>query len=232
MTLLSSARAPEQVDQRRGVLIVDDHRTFGELLRLALSSEADLDCLEVATSLQSVVELVQRLRPDVVVMDVHFDSESGDGITATAQITAAAPWARVVLLTGAPDRDVLRRAASAGACSVIAKDGSLPDLLAAIRSARPGGLVVAPEMLRHLLLEAPVAERPLPVLTPRESDVLAMLELGIDTRTIADQLGISVNTYRGYVKTLLSKLHAHSQLEAVAIARSMGLFGAGTDRQG
>jgi DNA-binding NarL/FixJ family response regulator len=89
---------------------------------------------------------------------------------------------------------------------------------------------VPPQVLRQLLADEPGLDRRPPQLTQREQDVLAMLEVGTDTRTIARELGITVNTCRGYVKTLLAKLDAHSQLEAVAVARSYGLFDVGSDR--
>ena len=213
---------PGQVSR---VLVVDDHQTFADLLDVALSGQPDLECVGVATDLDDAMEQVDRLRPDLVVMDVQFGSDSRDGISATAQITARHASTRVVLLTGAPSKEVLRRAAAAGACSVIAKDGSLDELLGAVRSARAGGMVVHPEMLRKLLVEIPEQRVAQPRLTGREADVLAMLELGVDTRGIARELGISLNTCRGYVKSLLAKLNAHSQLEAVAIARTGRLQG-------
>jgi DNA-binding NarL/FixJ family response regulator len=201
------------------VLVVDDHQTLADLLEVALSGQPELACVGVATDLDAAVRLVDSLRPDVVVLDVHFAGDARDGVSVTAEITARHPATRVVLLTGAPTRDVLRRAAAAGACSVVAKDGSLDELLQAVRAARTGGMVVPPEMLRRLLVE-PQRRTPQPRLTRREADVLARMERGVDTRGIARELGISVNTCRGYVKSLLGKLNAHSQLEAVAIART------------
>jgi DNA-binding NarL/FixJ family response regulator len=202
------------------VLVVDDHQTFADLLEIALAGQPDLVCVGVATDLDVALGLVDSLSPDVVVMDVHFASDARDGVAVTAQITSLHPDTRVVLLTGAPNKEVLRRAAAAGACSVIAKDGSLGELLTAVRGARTGGMMVHPEMLRRLLVEIPQQRAVQPRLTGREAEVLAMLELGIATRGIARELGISLNTCRGYVKTLLAKLNAHSQLEAVAISRT------------
>ena len=141
------------------------------------------------------------------------------------------PSTQVVVLTGHADRAVLRRAAEAGACSLIPKDGSLPELMGAIRSAAPGAMVVHPRLLRALLAER--AEAPeQPRLSRRELDIVGMLSLGMDTRTISEHLGISLHTCRGYVKSLFTKLDAHSQLEAVASARRQGLLDARTAAQG
>jgi DNA-binding NarL/FixJ family response regulator len=104
------------------------------------------------------------------------------------------------------------------------KDGSLSDLLVALRTARRGVLVVHHSLLSDAVTtHATEQGAPRVALSRRERDVLAMLTVGLDVRSIADQLGISLNTCRGYVKTLLHKLDAHSQLEAVAIARRLGL---------
>jgi DNA-binding NarL/FixJ family response regulator len=219
----SCAPGPRVGGEAQGVsrvLVVDDHQTFGDLLQVALSGQPDLVCVGVATDLDAALALVERTHPDLVVMDVQFADDGRDGVSATAQITTQHPHTRVVLLTGAPSRDLLQRAAAAGACSVIAKDGSLEELLTAVRGARTGGMTVQPDMFRRLVVERPHQRAVHPRLTGREAEVLAMLELGIDTRGIARELGITVNTCRGYVKTLLAKLNAHSQLEAVAISRT------------
>jgi two-component system nitrate/nitrite response regulator NarL len=215
---------PATEDQPRRVLIADDQRTLVDLLELAIKSFDDFECVGVAVSTAEAVTLAARERPDLVIMDVHFAGEVGDGITATAEIRRVSPGSRVVLLTGHADQSTLRRAAEAGACSLMPKDGSLPDLVQALRTAGDNRLVVHPTLLRTLIRESPSVPAQTVRLSAREVDVLGMLALGLDAKSISTQLGISLNTCRGYVKTLLSKLHAHSQLEAVAVARRLGLL--------
>jgi DNA-binding NarL/FixJ family response regulator len=128
----------------------------------------------------------------------------------------------VVLLTGRADAEVLRRAADVGVCSLLPKDGSLPELLTTVRTARLGELVVHPALLRTLAAAERPSRRSKRALSQREEEVLALMMTGLDSRSIADQLGISVHTCRGYVKGVLRKLDAHSALEAVAIARQSG----------
>jgi DNA-binding NarL/FixJ family response regulator len=210
----------------RTVVVVDDHKTFADLLRIALSTEEDLECVGLAYDLNSGLELVERLHPDLVVIDFQFADDERDGVDATTLIRSMHPDTQVVLLTGYPDVQVMHRAAAAGASSLMAKDGSLPDLLIALRTARPGGLVVHPRLLRTLVTQPQPGRAAAPDLSPREEEVLRLLTLGLDARTIARRLGISLSTCRGYVKTLLRKLDAHSQLEAVAIARRRGLASA------
>lgn len=207
----------------QSVLIVDDQRTFADLLQIAISHEDDLDCVGIAYDLTTALAFVEDHHPDLVVMDLQFDGDTRDGLDATAEICARFPDVRVMLLTGHADDGLMQRAADAGACALMPKNGSLGDLLMALRTAPRNGLVVHPTLMKALARRRTVEQTVPPALSRREQDVLAMLMIGLDARSIAGQLGISLNTTRGYVKTLLRKLDAHSQLEAVAIARRRGL---------
>jgi DNA-binding NarL/FixJ family response regulator len=204
--------------RRQRVAVVDDHTTFSDLLCLALNAEDDLECVGTAADRVSTLALVKDIRPDIVVMDVQLGGE--DGVEITAELTSHHADLRVVILTAHASRDLMRRAIAARACGLLPKNGALPDLLRTLRSARRGGFVVDPHLFQSLL-EKP--EDPLPALTPRELMVLRQLASGKDTATVARQLGLSVHTCRGYVKSLLVKLDAHSQLEAVAIAIRRGI---------
>jgi DNA-binding NarL/FixJ family response regulator len=218
--LLESGIEPGAVTTSR-VLVVDDQRTFADLLGMVISDQSDLECVEVGYRAGDAVQLVDRLRPDLVVMDVRFADEQIDGIDAAAAITSSHPGTRVMLLTGHVAPDLVTRAAAAGVCALLPKNGSLPDLLLAMRTAQAGVLVVHPDLVAatEAAVEAPV----IPPLSRREREVLALMMSGYDVRSISRDLGIAVATCRGYVKSLLAKLNAHSQLEAVAIARRRGL---------
>lgn len=210
------------------VLVVDDHTTFSDLLAMALDREPDLTCVGTAASVTEAFVKVDERRPDLVIMDVRLGE--GDGVTATAELTRIYPELRVVILTAHIDTALMQRAADAGACCLLPKDGSFSDLLEALRSSRREGLVVHPTLLKTLIMSQPQRDVMIPSLTRRERDVLKMLADGLDARAIARSLGISVNTCRGYVKNLLVKLDAHSQLEAVVIATNRGLVSVGPSR--
>jgi DNA-binding NarL/FixJ family response regulator len=207
---------------RTDVVVIDDHRAFTDLLALALAGEPDLRCVGTAGSVGEGVVLVDRLDPDVVIMDVQVGDE--DGIGATSMITERHPALRVVVLTAHADRSTLDRASEANACAVLPKDGALIEILDALRSARRGGLVVHPRLLRRIVTTSQVPAPRGPALTPREREVLQLLADGLDARAVARGLGISLHTSRGYIKSLLLKLGAHSQLQAVAIAGRNGLI--------
>jgi len=208
------------------VLVVDDHTTFSDLLAMALEREPDFTCVGTAVSVAKAMVIADELRPDLVIMDVRLGD--GDGIAATAELTQLYPDLRVVVLTAHVDTALMQRAADAGACGLLPKDGSLPDMLQALRSSRRGGMVVHPALITALMASKTArGGDSLPPLTRRERDVLRLLADGLDARAIATDLGISVNTCRGYVKSLLMKLGAHSQLEAVVIATNHGLVSVG-----
>lgn len=207
------------------VLIVDDHTTFTELLAAALEREPDLDSVGFAGSSEAGFEQAMALRPDVVIMDYHLPD--GDGISAAVRILDRAPGTRVVLLTGDPTPESLVQAAATGICAFLPKDGSLAALLDAVRHAPIGGLMVRPSLVAQLG-ELRVTERHdvwTPTLTQRERAVLRLMAEGHDVRSNAKTLGISQNTCRGYVKSILAKLGVHSQLEAVVAARKFDLLG-------
>lgn len=214
------------------VVVVDDHRTFAELLADALGREDDLVCVGLASSGDEAVALVDRLRPDVVLMDVQMPS--GDGITATRRIVGTGSRTRVVVLTAHTDVSFVQQAADAGAAAFVPKDGALGTMLETLRAVRDGAqdFLVPRDLMERAAAEpewglpgVAVADRPvLDILTPRETDVLRLMAEGLDVRTIARELGITEQTCRGYVKSLLSKLGAHSQLQAVVTAWRLGLL--------
>jgi DNA-binding NarL/FixJ family response regulator len=210
------------------VLVVDDHTIFSDLLAMALDNEPDFDCVGTAASVEKALVMADELRPDLVLMDVQLGD--GDGVAATAELTRTYPELRVVVMTAHTSTALMQRAAGAGACALLPKDGSLRDMLEALRSSRRGVFVLHPSLLTGMVTRRPRRRSDsLPTLTRRERDVLRMLAGGSDARGIAKGLGISINTCRSYLRGLLLKLGAHSQLEAVVIAMAHGLVWVASD---
>ena len=208
----------------RTVLVVDDHRTFADLLELVLVATPGLTCVGVAYSVESALDRFEVLEPDTVVIDYRFTDSDRSGIDAAFEMLRLRPRSQVVLLTGHADQRMLADAARAGVSSLLPKDGNLSDLLAVLLAPPQVGLSVHPTLLRSLV-SGKTLDRRLPHLTARETETLDLLTLGLNVRAIANQMGVSVSTCRSYVKSLLAKLDAHSQLEAVAIARRFGPAG-------
>lgn len=210
------------------VLVVDDHRTFAEAIALAVGREPGLRCVGTAGGVEEAVALVRKHHPDVVVIDVNLGD--GNGVNATPRLLAAWPETRVVVLSGFVTRAVLQAALSGGASAVLPKDGRLEELFHAIRTASRDRFVAPPTMVRDLV--APQPQRPDDVdkvLTTRETEVLEHLARGTDPQGVADAMGISLLTCRGHIKSILVKLGAHTQLEAVVVGHRRGLVRVGDD---
>jgi DNA-binding NarL/FixJ family response regulator len=208
-------------DQITRVMVVDDHATFAELLTNALDREPDLESVGHATTAAEGVAMFRELRPELVLMDVQLPDSTG--FEATRQIMEIDPFARVIVLTAHAKPDFARDALVAGACGFLAKDGTLADMLDAVRTAGPGHVAVDPELMVHLIAEAAAPPMATVRLSERQLDVVALLARGEDVQRIAKELNISLSTCRSYVQTILTKLNAHSQLEAVVIAAQLGL---------
>ncbi|HEV7654510.1 MAG TPA: response regulator transcription factor [Mycobacteriales bacterium] len=204
------------------VLIVDDHRTFAEMLALALGAEADFECVGTAGGSLAAVELAGRLRPDMIVMDIQLGPDSG--LNAARTIRATLPDSILVVVSAHDGPEWVVRAARAGANAFVPKTGSLPQMLSTLRRARPGSTLVAPSLFGLLPRTAPDAADAPEKLTARELEVLGLMGQGMAPDAIAHLLNISVNTCRSYVKTIHARLGVRSQLEAVVEAHRLGLI--------
>ena len=211
------------------VLLVDDHRAFAEALAVAIDRNPDLACVGTPTTIAECLEVVQQTAPDVVLLDIYLPD--GDGIDAIPSIRASDPDVRIVVMTGYTDVDVMARAATAGASGFLPKENSIAAVLSAIRAVRDGQMLVDGSTLAAILGRVS-RSAPGPRgqgqgsnhLTTREQDVLDLMGQGLDPHAIAGRLGISLHTCRGYQKSILAKLEAHSQLEAVVVAARRGMI--------
>lgn len=200
------------------VLVVDDHRSYAEALSLAISIEPGFESVGSVPDVGSAVDRVLADPPDVVVIDWQLPGV--DGVEGIRRILVANPRVKLVMITGHADAGLRRSAAPAGASAFLAKESSIAEIVQAIRDAVTGDATIDLDPAA----DPDRAAQRQPSLTPREIEVLYLLAKGRDTPTIAAALFLSVHTVRGYVKEVLRKLGAHSQLEAVAIARRSGLL--------
>jgi DNA-binding NarL/FixJ family response regulator len=211
------------------VLIVDDHLAFAEAVAIAIDLQGDLECVGATPNIEEALRLVRDRSPDVVLMDVYLPGI--DGIEGTRRIKATNPATRVLIITGHTELDILTQAATAGASGFLPKESSLQEVVDAIRVPIDDKIVVDSSTLTALIERLRDTERASAKqardtarLTRRELEVLVLMREGLDPQTIASRLGISVHTCRGHVKSVLLKLGAHSQLEAVVIAAREGLL--------
>lgn len=223
MGLLSgqgTVRMSKQGNPAARVVVVSCHTMFAELLCEALTRQEDLESAGSAGTVEDAAVLCAEAKPDTVVLDCTLPD--GDGLDAAERILSTHPSARIIVLTTGPAPGVLARAAGTGISGLLPMGGSLDALLEAIRHARPGAMIVHPSLLVPVV--EPDSPLKAPLLTRREKQVLTLLADGRDVRTVARNLNLSLSTCRSYVKSILAKLDAHTQLQAVASARRMQLL--------
>ncbi|MEO8899619.1 MAG: response regulator transcription factor [Candidatus Dormibacter sp.] len=204
------------------VLIIEDHRMFAQALRAALDETDDIAVTAAETTAREGVEAARTTEPDVVLMDYRLPD--GDGVDAARQIKADRPDTKVVMLTAASDDTVLRQAIQAGCSGYLTKDHTVDELILAVRAAHNGEALISPAMLSRLLDRLSDRSRPGSDLTARETEVLRLLADGLSNQAISTELDIRLATVRNHVQSVIEKLHAHSKLEAVAVALRQGLI--------
>jgi DNA-binding NarL/FixJ family response regulator len=212
------------------VVVADDQTLVRAGFRLLVDSAPDLEVVGEAADGAEAVELVQRQRPDVVLMDIRMPVM--DGLEATRRIgglheTGAA---RILILTTFDLDEYVYQALRAGASGFVLKDIPPADLLAAIRIVAAGDALLAPSVTRRLIAEfarrpgpTPVAPAALEVLTDREREVLALVARGLSNGEIAEHLVVSPATSKTHVSRLLTKLGARDRAQLVALAYESGL---------
>ena len=205
---------------RRRVVVVDDHAAFADLLRLALDGLDDLECAGTARTPAAAVELVERLEPDIAVVDLMLGAE--DGLDLVRRLRAAHPDLVLVVSSARSDTGTLTAAAMAGANGFAPKSGEFAELLNVLRSARAGAMSVAPSLLAAPTV--PGEESGPERLTTREAEVLRLMGGGASVPEIARVLNISLNTCRSHVRAVHTKLGVRTQLEAVVTAQRLGLL--------
>jgi DNA-binding NarL/FixJ family response regulator len=204
------------------VLLVEDHEMVAASLTTALNEEHDLEVVGWASTISDGVGKYSELRPDVVLMD--FRLPDGEGTVAAAEIRALDPEACVLLVTGANDEGIVAAALEAGCSGFVGKDRGLDELAQAIRAAARGAAVFPADLLAAATARVTQRRRGFgDDLTEREREVLARLAEGRSTEEIGAELFLSHHTVRNHVRNVLTKLHAHTKLEAVVIAAREGL---------
>jgi DNA-binding NarL/FixJ family response regulator len=215
------------------VVLVDDQDLVRTGFRLILSVEDDIEVVGEAADGDSAVELVDRLRPDVVLMDVQMPGT--DGVRATERIVGAGD-AAVVMLTTFDRDDYLFDALQAGASGFLLKNARPEELVAAVRTAAAGQALLAPEVTRRVIARftgsSGAVYRPdlLAALTDREREVLEAVARGHTNAEIAGQLHLGEATIKTHVSRVLAKLGVRDRVQAVVLAYESGLVAPGGPR--
>lgn len=224
-TALESLRLPES--PVRQLLVVDDYVSFAEALACRLDIEPGLTASAVTTIEQTRSALTER-RFDLILLDVELDGR--DGIEFADEALSDHPDMRIVVVTAGRDESRIIEAVQIGVSGWVLKDEPIEHLLSVVWGALRGETWIPPRLLTYVLteLKSTQSERAeqaarLATLSPREKQILGCLAAGMSADAIAGQLFLSRNTIRTHVHNMLKKLHVHSALAAVALARRAGL---------
>lgn len=197
------------------ILIVDDHPTIRSGLRTMLSSESCFDVVADVGSALAGAAAVERLQPDIVLLDLGLPDVRGVGAVKTLK-DAGAP--RVLVLTGSGSADLVRECLQMGADGFLLKTVPEATLFGAVRRILSGERIVDDSLL-GALFEAPPAG-----LTPRELEVLSAVADGLTNRQIASKLGVSEDTIKTHLSRSMEKLGASDRTHAIAILLRRGLL--------
>jgi DNA-binding NarL/FixJ family response regulator len=208
------------------VLLADDHTLFREGLKSLLASELDLQVVGEASNGQEAILAVERLLPDVVVMDVGMPVLNG--IQATQKIKQKHPQLKVLILTQYDSPDYLFTLLEAGASGYVLKRSAATELIWAIKSAYEGAVYLSPAMAKFLVksyLEGDDASsKTKELLTEREQEVLKLIAEGYTNQEIAEKLVISLKTVQTHRAHIMEKLHFHDRVDLVKYAISKGII--------
>jgi DNA-binding NarL/FixJ family response regulator len=215
------------------VVLADDQQLIRAGFSALLSNEPDIDVVGEAATGTEAVELVNRLRPDVVLMDIRMPD--GDGIWATEQIVddLANAGTHIVIVTTFELDDYVVNAIRAGASGFLVKDTEPVELIRAVRVAAAGDALLSPGVTRRLLervaggLSAVVDTGALAVLTDREREVLALVGHGLTNEEVAAKLFLSPLTAKTHVSRIMQKLGARDRVQLVVTAYETGLVRTG-----
>jgi len=214
---------------RLRILIVDDQALVRAGFRMILEAEPDFEVVGEAADGREAVDDVQRLRPDVVLMDVRMPGV--DGIAATRRLLDRNTAAKVLMLTTFDMDEYVYEALRAGASGFLLKDVPPEQLVAGIRAVASGDALLAPSVTRRMIEEyvrrpPDAARTPPPALadlTAREREVLELMARGRSNAEIADEFVVSETTVKTHVAHVLSKLGLRDRVQAVVFAYESGL---------
>jgi two-component system, NarL family, response regulator DevR len=203
------------------VVLVDDHEVVRLGLRTLLDDQPDLQVVGEAGTSAEAVAAVERLRPDIVLMDIRIPGKGG--IETTQEITTRFAETKVIMLTSFADDELIWRAVNAGALGYVLKQVGNEELLRAIDAVKRGEALLDPattrKMLRHVRdVERRGDEEAFRILSEREIAVLAEIAHGKTNDQIATKLNLTEKSIRNYVSKLLDKLRLNNRIELATFA--------------
>jgi DNA-binding NarL/FixJ family response regulator len=204
------------------VVIVEDHTLVREGTHQILSQSPDIEVVGEAERGDEAVELIEKLAPDVVLLDMRLPGMNG--IEVARAVTSKHKAIRVLLLSAYDDEDYVAEALNAGAAGYMLKTTPGAKLIEAVRAVHAGATVLQDELSQKLAMRVMHPGSSGPRLSGRELDVLRLTALGLSSKDIAGRLQISQRTVEGHLNNIYSKLGVNSRTEAVVHAAARGLI--------
>ncbi len=205
------------------LVLIEDHQALREGLELLLGRDG-IEVLGAAGTADEGRELVERLAPDVSLVDIRLGEDSG--IELTAQLIDSDPERRIVLYTGSNEIELLIKGLDSGARGYALKEGTQAELRSAIRTVAEGGTYVDPRLQSALLSrKATQTQR---VLSKREREIMDLLAQGLTGEQVAERLYLSPETIKTHIRNAMNKLEANTRVHAIAIALREGFISAPT----
>jgi len=206
-------RSPEPIR----ILSVDNHPLLREGVGALIDNQKDMRLVAEASNGREAIKQFRSYRPDVTLMDVKMAEM--DGMNALIAIRSEFPDARIIVLTAYAGDALCMRAMNAGARAYLLKDNARKDLLDTIRAVHAGKKLIHAEVAAELASHATDD-----ALSEREIEVLSLVAGGNSNKLIADQLKIALDTVKGHVKSILSKLGANDRTHAVTVGLKRGII--------
>jgi two-component system response regulator NreC len=208
--------------KRIRILLADDHAVVRQGFKMILGAQPDMEIVGEAGNGREAVELAERLKPEVVVMDVSMPELNG--IEATRRLADSTPHTRVLALSMHKDSVYVREILRAGARGYLLKDSVADDLVSAVRAVAAGEGYISQQVSNAVLDDyRRHVTNPIDLLTSREREVLQMLAEGKTNKEIAQVLNLSVYTVDAHRGRIMEKLNLHSINELVRFAVRNGL---------
>ena len=210
------------------LVLVDDEAMIRVGLRMVLTSEPDIEVVGEAGDGGEAVAVVERTRPDLVLMDIRMPGV--DGIEGSRRVLAAVPTTRIVVLTTFDEDDYLHAALAAGVSGFLLKVAPAERLIDAVRTVAGGGGLLDPAVTRRVIASFAGRANParrskvLDQLTERERDVLHQIGRGLSNAEIAAALYLGETTVKTHVSNVLAKLGVRDRVQAVVAAYELGLI--------
>jgi len=213
------------------VLLVDDHKIVRQGVRAYLQTLSDIEVVAEADSGASAVALMEKLLPDVVLMDLEMPGEL-DGIAATRQIRKLRQETQVIVVTSHHQDEYIFPAVRAGAISYLLKDVEPEELAAAVRKAAKGEAMLDSRVASRIIQELQGIRKdeinPFTELSEREFEVLRLIAAGKSNNEIAEALVIGESTVKTHIGNILKKLHLDDRTQAAVYAWQKGVVRRGS----